>query len=52
MPKTERNFVLSPSGFRAIILSGAVAGLLPMIETYGVLATNFIAAILAWIGFG
>ena len=50
--RTKQNFVLSPSGFRAMIVSGAIAGLLPMIETYGVLVTNFIAAILAWIGFG
>lgn len=33
-------------------MSGAIAGLLPMVETYGVLVTNFTAAILAWVGFG
>jgi len=40
------------NGFRAIIMSGAIAGIIPMIETYGVVATNFTAAILAWVGFG
>ncbi|KAF8802956.1 MFS general substrate transporter [Phlegmacium glaucopus] len=40
------------NGFRAIILSGAIAGILPMIETYGIVATNLTSAILAWVGFG
>jgi len=40
------------NGLRSIILSGAITCLLPMIERYGVLATNFTAAISAWVGFG
>ncbi|TFK35473.1 major facilitator superfamily domain-containing protein [Crucibulum laeve] len=40
------------TGFRSIMMSVAIAGILPMIETYGVVVTNTCAAILGWIGFG
>ncbi|KAF9009718.1 major facilitator superfamily domain-containing protein [Cyathus striatus] len=40
------------NGFRAMIMSVAIAGILPMINTYGVVVTNTIAAILGWIAFG
>ncbi|PPQ91937.1 hypothetical protein CVT25_000980 [Psilocybe cyanescens] len=39
------------NGFRSIAMALAVAGILPMIDTYGVVVTNTVAAILAWIGF-
>lgn len=41
----------SNSALRAVILSVAVAGILPSIETFGVAMTNLISASLAWIGF-
>ena len=40
------------SGFRSMVLSLAIAAILPMIEAYGVLFTNTVSAILAWGGFG
>ncbi|KAF9009717.1 major facilitator superfamily domain-containing protein [Cyathus striatus] len=39
------------NGFRSIIMSLSIAAILPMINTYGVVFTNTISAILAWIGF-
>ncbi|KAF5349686.1 hypothetical protein D9756_008817 [Leucocoprinus leucothites] len=39
------------NGLRALLLSLAVAGILPMINTYGVVVTNLISASLAWVGF-
>jgi len=38
--------------FRAFFLSIAVSVILPMIETYGLIVTNAVSALLAWIGFG
>lgn len=40
------------SGTRSVILSIAVAGIMPMVDTYGVLVTNTAAAVLVWAGFG
>ncbi|KAJ3511710.1 hypothetical protein NLJ89_g3940 [Agrocybe chaxingu] len=40
------------NGFRSIIMSIAIAFILPMVEKYGVAVTNTIAATLSWIGFG
>ncbi|TFK35470.1 major facilitator superfamily domain-containing protein [Crucibulum laeve] len=37
--------------FRSILMSLAVSAILPMIDTYGIIVTNTLAAILAWIGF-
>jgi len=39
------------AGFRGIIIALSTSLLLPMIETVGVVTTNSIAAVLAWIGF-
>ncbi|PPQ83211.1 Transporter [Psilocybe cyanescens] len=39
------------NGIRSVIIALAVAGVLPMINTYGVVVTNTVAAVLAWIGF-
>ncbi|KJA19693.1 hypothetical protein HYPSUDRAFT_44074 [Hypholoma sublateritium FD-334 SS-4] len=39
------------NGFRSLIMSLAIAGILPSIEQYGVLATNTVTAIVAWLGF-
>ena len=35
-----------------MLVSLSIAAILPMIETYGVLFTNTVSAILAWGGFG
>jgi len=40
------------SGFRSMFMSLSIAAILPMVEAYGVLFTNTVAAILAWGGFG
>ncbi|KAJ3565069.1 hypothetical protein NP233_g7878 [Leucocoprinus birnbaumii] len=40
------------TGFRAFLLAFAIAGVMPMINTYGMLIANAISACLAWIGFG
>ncbi|KAF8161883.1 MFS general substrate transporter [Pholiota molesta] len=40
------------NGSRAFLTSMFIAGILPSIENYGVVATNTGAAVLAWIGFG
>ncbi|KAF5349682.1 hypothetical protein D9756_008813 [Leucocoprinus leucothites] len=40
------------SGLRAFLLSFAVAGILPMINAYGIVLTNLISALLAWAGLG
>lgn len=39
------------AGFRSFLLTFAIAGVMPMIDTYGVLITNLVSACLAWIGF-
>ncbi|TFK31025.1 hypothetical protein BDQ12DRAFT_694617, partial [Crucibulum laeve] len=39
------------AAFRSILMSLAVSAILPMIDTYGIIVTNTLAAILAWIGF-
>ncbi|KAF9043987.1 major facilitator superfamily domain-containing protein [Panaeolus papilionaceus] len=39
------------NGLRAMITSIIIAGILPMIESCGVLITNLCAAIFAWVGF-
>ncbi|EKM83312.1 hypothetical protein AGABI1DRAFT_89867 [Agaricus bisporus var. burnettii JB137-S8] len=44
--------VAANNGFRSVILSFAIAGIMPMIEAHGVVFTNFIAAVVAWLGFG
>ncbi|KAF9447242.1 MFS general substrate transporter [Macrolepiota fuliginosa MF-IS2] len=38
------------SGFRSFLLTFAIAGIMPMINTYGIVATNTLSAALAWIG--
>ncbi|KAJ3511711.1 hypothetical protein NLJ89_g3941 [Agrocybe chaxingu] len=40
------------NGFRSIVMSIAVALILPMVEMYGAAITDTIAATLSWIGFG
>ncbi|KXN87031.1 putative transporter AQR1 [Leucoagaricus sp. SymC.cos] len=44
--------IAANNGTRSIILSVAVAGIMPMIDHYGVFVTNTASAILAWSGFG
>ncbi|RXW22641.1 hypothetical protein EST38_g3209 [Candolleomyces aberdarensis] len=39
------------SAFRAILLSFCIMGILPMVENWGVLATDIIAASLGWLSF-
>lgn len=48
---TYKTAFLINSGFRSFLLTFATAGVLPMINTYGLVATNALAAVLAWIGF-
>ncbi|KAF9043988.1 MFS general substrate transporter [Panaeolus papilionaceus] len=43
--------IAATNGLRSMVASFMIAGLLPMIDTYGVLITNSCAAIFAWIGF-
>ncbi|KAJ8488170.1 hypothetical protein ONZ45_g14060 [Pleurotus djamor] len=38
-------------GFRAVFLSALTSSILPMVNTYGQLATDAITAVLAWIGY-
>jgi len=38
------------SGFRQVLTSFAIPVIIPMIESYGVVATNTFAAVLAWMG--
>ena len=38
--------------FRAFFLATAVSLIFPMIETYGLVVTNAVSALLAWLGFG
>lgn len=40
------------SSFRSVIMGFLVAGVLPMINTYGPLVTNVVSGILSLIGFG
>ena len=42
---------LCARAFRSTLVSGAVIGILPAINTFGVLATNTAVALLCWIGF-
>ncbi|KAJ3566595.1 hypothetical protein NP233_g6898 [Leucocoprinus birnbaumii] len=44
--------IAANNGTRSVFLAVAVAGIMPMVEKYGVLVTNVAAALLAWIGFG
>ncbi|KAF9444153.1 MFS general substrate transporter [Macrolepiota fuliginosa MF-IS2] len=44
--------VAANNGFRSVILSVAIAGIMPMIDAYGVVATNTASAVLTWFGFG
>ncbi|KAF8888356.1 major facilitator superfamily domain-containing protein [Infundibulicybe gibba] len=44
--------VAASTGFRSCMVSLAVAGILPMIDQFGVVVTNTLSAFLAWIGFG
>ncbi|KXN87018.1 putative transporter AQR1 [Leucoagaricus sp. SymC.cos] len=39
------------TGFRSFLLTFAIAGVMPMMDAYGMLFTNTISALLAWIGF-
>ena len=39
------------SALRAVLVALAVAATLPMIDTYGILATNALCAVLVWISF-
>ncbi len=40
------------SGFRSILLSLAISGIMPIIDAYGVMITNIASAVLVWLGFG
>ncbi|KAF6764090.1 MFS general substrate transporter [Ephemerocybe angulata] len=40
------------SAFRSVIMSALVGGILPMVENYGVLATDLLSGLAALIGFG
>ena len=42
---------LLASAFRSVIVALAVAATLPMIDTYGILLTNVLCAVLVWISF-
>jgi hypothetical protein len=42
---------LAISALRAVLVALAVAATLPMIDAYGILATNALCAILVWISF-
>ena len=44
-------FTLLASAFRSVIVALAVAATLPMIDTYGILVTNALCAVLVWISF-
>nr|VWO96054.1 Efflux pump FUB11 (Fusaric acid biosynthesis protein 11) [Ganoderma boninense] len=37
--------------FRALVAAFATAGMLPLIDTVGVVATNALFALVAWMGF-
>ena len=40
------------SSFRALIIAFTTAGMLPLINTIGVTATDTMFAVIAWMGFG
>jgi len=40
------------NGFRHTLLSFAISGIIPMIDAYGVMVTNTVSAVVAWLGFG
>ncbi|RXW25121.1 hypothetical protein EST38_g741 [Candolleomyces aberdarensis] len=40
------------NAFRAVLLSFCIMGIFPMVENWGVLATDIIAALLGWLSFG
>ncbi|KAF8877744.1 major facilitator superfamily domain-containing protein [Gymnopilus junonius] len=40
------------NGFRSVIMALAIAGIFPMVETFGVVITNTLAALFALAGFG
>ncbi|KAJ2912329.1 hypothetical protein MD484_g8083, partial [Candolleomyces efflorescens] len=44
--------VAANSAFRAVLLALWIMIIFPMVETYGVLAANCVAACLGWVGFG
>ncbi|KAF8519615.1 MFS general substrate transporter [Hysterangium stoloniferum] len=44
--------IASSSAFRNVICAVACAGVLPMINSVGIIPTNAVAAIFVWIGFG
>ncbi|KAF5349557.1 hypothetical protein D9756_008805 [Leucocoprinus leucothites] len=44
--------IAANNGTRSVLISIAVAGIMPMIDTYGVLVTNTVSALFAWGGFG
>ncbi|KXN87019.1 hypothetical protein AN958_09365 [Leucoagaricus sp. SymC.cos] len=39
------------AGFRSFLLTFAIAGVMPLMDAYGMLFTNAVSALLAWIGF-
>ncbi|KAF5347133.1 hypothetical protein D9756_010964 [Leucocoprinus leucothites] len=39
------------AGFRSFLLAFGISGVMPLIDTYGMLVTNTISACLAWVGF-
>jgi hypothetical protein len=41
-----------PSAFRSLFLAISIAGILPLVEIYGVLAADIVGAIFGWISFG
>ena len=41
-----------PSAFRSLIVAFTTAGILPLINTIGVVATDTLFAAIAWLGYG
>lgn len=48
----ETMLIRSRRGTRNLIVGALTAGILPLINTVGVAATNTLAAVIAWVGFG
>jgi len=50
MHSQSAEIMAANNGFRGLLLAIFTAGILPSIETIGVVSTDFIAAVLAWFG--
>lgn len=44
--------IAANNGFRSILMGVFSAGILPMVETHGVVVTNTLSALFVWLGFG